>query len=165
MIFWRTFLESIKLPQKKALFKLNRTGMDIVVIYMFILLLFVSLPNLLQQIFNKADLSLEIDTFFLIIYFFIFYYLPMVVIVFLVISLIAYIGVGIAKIMKRKLRFAILWKMVAFTTTIPFTLYVLLALFFHLSDTFLLLSLLYTFILLIKMISIYPKRRQRSKKA
>src|SRR5690625_24494 len=86
MIFWRTFLESIKLPQKKALFKLNRTGMDIVVIYMFILLLFVSLPNLLQQIFNKADLSLEIDTFFLIIYFFIFYYLPMVVIVFLVIS-------------------------------------------------------------------------------
>src|SRR5699024_10477069 len=115
-------------------------------------------------IFNKADLSLEIDTFFLIIYFFIFYYLPMVVIVFLVISLIAYIGVGIAKIMQRKLRFAILWKMIAFTTTIPYPLYVLLTLFFLFSDTFLLLPLLYKIILLIKTITIYPKRRQRPKK-
>lgn len=164
MIFLHTFIESIKLPRKKSLFKLNRTGMDIVVIYMFILLMFVSLPTLIDQISNKADLSQEINVFFLIIFFFIFYYLPLVVIVFLLISLIAYIGVGIANLMQRKLRFAILWKMIAFTTTIPFVLYAILAIFLHLSNAFLWFSLLYTFILLIKMISIYPKRRDRTSK-
>lgn len=161
MIFWNVFLDSIKLPRKKSLFKLNRTGMDIVVIYMFILLLFVSLPNLLQQIANKESLGLEIDAFFLIIYFFIFYYLPMLVIVFLLISLIAYIGLGITKLMKRKLRFAILWKLIAFTTTTPFALYAVLTIFLHINDAYLLISLLYTFVLLIKMISIFPKRRPR----
>lgn len=162
MTFWQTFLQSIQLPKKKALFKLNRTGMDIVVIYMFILLLFVSFPDLLHQIMNKDNLSLEIDTFFLIIYFFIFYYLPFVVIIFLLISLIAYIGVGLSKWMQRKLHFSILWKMVAFTTTIPFVLYACLAILFPIRQTYLWFSLLYTFILLIKMISIYPKRKKRS---
>ena len=163
MIFWRTFIESIKLPSKKALFKLNRTGMDIVVIYMFILLLFVSIPSLIEEITTTNNFSSDLSLFFLIIFFFIFYFLPLNIIVFLFISLVAYIGIGITKIMRRKLRFSILWKMSAFSLTVPFTVYTVAALFFPISDTFLWLSLLYTFLLLIKMISIYPKRRIRSK--
>lgn len=162
MIFWRTFLNSIKLPQKKAMFQLNRTGMDIAVVYMFILLLIVSMPSLIERIKDAHLFGVDIELFFLIIYFFIFYYLPLTVIVFILLSIIAYIAVGITKLMKRKLHFSILWKMAAYTTTIPFLIYTIVALIFPISDTLLWLSLLYTLIVLIKIISVYPKIRQRT---
>lgn len=157
MIFWRTFLESIKLPQKKAMFKLNRTGMDIAVVYMFILLFIVSIPSLIVRIKDAHMLNVDIEWFFLIIYFFIFYYLPLIVIVFILLSALAYIAGGITKLMKRKLHFSILWKMAAYTTTVPFLLYTVIALIVPISDTFLWFSLLYTLIVLIKIISVYPK--------
>jgi len=157
MVFWHAFKESLKLPSKKALFKLNRLGMDIVVVYMFILLLFVSFPSLIEEITTPNDLSNHLNVFFLIIYFFIFYYLPMTIIVFVFISLIAYVGKGITIMMKRKLHFSILWKMYAFSTTLPFALYTIIALFYQFSNLFFWISLLYTMLLFIKMISIYPK--------
>lgn len=163
MIFWHVFKESIKLPNKKAMFKLNRIGMDIVVFYMFILLLFVSIPSFIQQITQTNNYINDLNIVFQIIYFFIFFYLPLNVIVFFFISLIAYIGVGITKIMRRKLHFSILWKMTAFTTTVPLIIYTIIALFTPIDIAFLWLFILYTLILLIKMISIYPKRRIRSK--
>ena len=162
MIFLQAFLHSIKLPSKKAMFQLNRIGMDITVLYMFILLMVVSIPSLIERLTATSGPGTDLNLFFLIIYFFIFYYLPMTLIVFLVLSLIAYIGVGIAKLMKRKLRYAILWKMSAFTTTIPLVLYTIVALIFPVSDSFLWLFFIYTFIFLIKIISVYPKRRIRS---
>lgn len=161
MTFWNIFRESIKLPSKKALFKLNRTGMDLSVIYMFILTFISSLPSLIGQLTNGIEANLHISTFFLIIYFFIFHYLPITTIVMIGVSLIAFIALGITKIMKRKLRFAILWKMTAYTTTIPFLLFTILAFIFPLSNYFLMLSILYTLILLIKMVSIYPQKRKR----
>lgn len=161
MIFLQTFLDSIKLPNKKALFRLNRIGMDIVVIYLAILLFFVSIPSLIEQVSNPSGLGANMSLFFLMIYFFIFYYLPLLIIVFSLLSLTAYLGTGLAKLMKRKLRFAILWKMSAFASTVPFTIYTIIALFFPINDVFLWVSLLYTFNLLIKMVSIYPKRRRR----
>src|SRR5690625_355730 len=153
MIFWYTFLESIKLPNKKAMFKLNRTGMDIAVVYMFILLLLVSIPSLIERI--TGVMSMDIELFFLIIYFFIFYYLPLTIIVFILLSIIAYAAVGLAKLMKRKLRFSILWKMAAYTSTTPFLVYTMIALFFPISDKLLWLSLLYTLIVLIKIIYVF----------
>lgn len=161
MIFWETFLESVKLPSKKALFKLNRTGMDIVVIYMFFLIIIVSIPSLVDQLIYAEGLSKETNVFFILIFFFIFHVLPLNIIVFVSLSLLSLIFLGITKLMQRKLRFAILWKMAAYTTTVPFIIYTLLALYFPIPNTYLWVSLLYTVILLIKMISIYPKRRQR----
>lgn len=163
MIFWKTFLDSIKLPSKRALFTLNRTGMDIVVIYMFFLILIVSIPSLIDQLSNTEGVSNDTNIFFILIFFFIFHVLPMNIIIFIIITLLSFIFVGITKLMKRKLRFSILWKMIAYTTTVPFIIYTILALFFSISNTFLWISLLYTLILLFKMISIYPKRRPRTK--
>lgn len=160
MTLWNVFLESIKLPKKKALFKLNRVGMDIVVIYLFILLLLVSIPSFIQQVTGTNGFIHDLNIFFQIIYFFIFYYLPMNLIVFSFLSLVAYIGLGITKIMNRKLRFSILWKMSAFSITLPFIIYTIVAMFIPISNIFLWLAILYTFILLSKMISIYPKRRR-----
>ncbi len=162
MIFLETFLESIKLPSKTALFKLNRTGMDIVVIYMFFLILIISIPSLVDQLLHPEGLSKETNVIFIIIFFFIFHVLPMNIIIFIAISLLSFIFLGITKFMQRKLRFAILWKMTAYTTTVPFIIYMILALFFHISHTYLWISILYTVILVIKMISIYPKRRMRT---
>lgn len=162
MIFLHVFINSLKLPSKNALFKLNRLGMDIVVIYMFILLFIVSVPSLIQQITTTSGFISELNLFFLFIYFFIFYYLPLNLIVFSILSLIAYLGKGLAKIMNRKLRFSILWKMCAFSTTLPFILYSIIAIFYSLDNIFLSASILYTLVLLIKMISIYPRRRKHS---
>src|SRR5699024_1797904 len=132
MIFWHTFINSIKLPGKQAMFKLNRTGMDITVVYMFILLFFVSLPTFVEQITNKT-----MNGLFLIIYYFMFSYLSLTIIVFVILSAVAYSGTGIAKLLKRKLRFSLLWKMSAYLTTIPFIIYMLLSFFFPVSDQFL----------------------------
>jgi hypothetical protein len=156
MAFLRTFLHSIRLPGKKAVFALNRTGMDIAVIYMFILMLLISVPSFVHAYLYGTGPYADLNLLFLSIYFFIFYYLPMTVIVFLLLSLIAYAGAWIASMTKRKLRFSILWKMCVFLSTVPFVVYTIIALIFDIPDTFLWFGLLYTFLLLLKVISIYP---------
>src|SRR5690625_2374435 len=104
MIFWHIFIESMKLHRKQSMFKLNRIGMDIVVFYLFILLLIVSIPSFIQQITQTNSYINDLNIVFQIIYFFIFFYLPLNVIVFSFLSLIAYIGLGITRLMPRKLR-------------------------------------------------------------
>ncbi len=143
------------------MFTLNRTGMDIVVVYLFILLLFVSVPPLIDRIIETKIAGVNIQQFFKIIYFFIFYYLPLNVIVFILISMIAYIGKGFAYILNRKLHYSLLWKMAAYTTTIPFVVYTVIALAFPVSDTLLWIGLLYTLLILIRLITIYPRRRTK----
>lgn len=158
MIFLTTFIQSLQLPKKKSVFKLNRIGMDIVVIYMFIILAFVSLPTLINQLTDSSELSIKIGTFFYLIYFFIFHYLVIIVLIFIVISIIAYIATKFTQLSGRKLHYSILWKMSAFSTTLPFLLYTTLAFFYNLNDNFLWLSFIYTFFLLYKIITIYPKK-------
>ncbi|TFJ92272.1 DUF1189 family protein [Lentibacillus salicampi] len=162
MIFWRTFLNSIQLPGRQAVFGLNRVGMDITVVYLFILLFFVSLPPSVDQLTTGA--GTEMNWLFFLIYFFIFYYLPLIIIIFLLISFVAYVGTGIAKLLKRKLRFPLLWKMVAYTTTNPFLLYTILSLFIPFDDVFVGLFSLYVFLSMIKIITVYPRRKQRIQK-
>src|SRR5690625_3576719 len=149
-VFWEIFNQSIKLPQKQAVFSLNRIGMDIAVIYLFILLGIASLPALVEQIVTNQVSSTHIHTFFLLIYFFIFYYLILVLIVFIALSLVAYIGTLITKTVKRRLRFSILWKMAAFTTTLPLILFSVISFFYPLSQLFLILVTIYIFFILIK---------------
>lgn len=162
MIFWHTFLQSIKLPNSNAMRNLNKIGMDVTVFYMFILILLASLPSFIQQLLNPDGLYMNINMFFFIIYFFIFFYLPLVIIVFTVISALAYICVGITTLLQRKLRFSILWKLLAYTTTIPFLLYTVIAFFHDLGIIYLFGSLAYSLSLTITMILSFPKRRNRT---
>src|SRR5690625_5192509 len=159
-VFWNTCIQSLKLPRREAVFALNRIGMDIVVVYMFLLLAIASIPGLIEQISsNRADSQLH--TFFLLIFFFIFYYLIIVVIVFSLLSLIAYIGTIIAKVTGRKLQFGLMWKMTAFATTIPLLAFTILSFFIPLTTLFILISSGFILYLLIRIILIYPKRKQR----
>ncbi|WP_164670542.1 DUF1189 family protein [Virgibacillus doumboii] len=161
MIFLQVFLKSIKLPNKQAMFKLNRIGMDITLIYMFILMLIVSIPSLVDRLTATSGPSADLHLFLLLVYFFIFYYLPITLMVFAMISLIAYIGTLIAKLLRRKVRFQILWKMTAYTTTIPFLLYTIIALIYPIEATYLWLFLVYSLLFIIKIITVYPKRKKR----
>ena len=158
---WNSFSHSLKLPQKKSVFYLNRIGMDITVIYMFILLAITSIPALLDQMASNKQSTLQLHPFFLSIYFFIFYYLVITITVFCIISLIAYVWTFIAKLLQRKLRFAILWKMVAYSTTIPFILFTVISFFYPVSYYFLFITIIYIFIILFKILLIYPRRKRR----
>lgn len=159
LTFVNTFLYSVQLPRKNAVFQLNRIGMDIVVIYMFLLLFIVSIPSLVDQLTNPDSFRANMNILFFIIYFFIFYYLPLTVIVFATLSMLAYIAKGFATMMKRKLHFAILWKMSALSTTLPFLIYTLLTFIFPIDDRVLWIGILYIIILLTKIILIYPRRK------
>jgi hypothetical protein len=131
---------------------------------MFILLLLASVPSFIDQLAGAGNLSAEMNILIFVIYFFIFFYLPLTVIVFLFLSIMAYIAVKIAQLMGRKLRFSILWKMSAYATTIPAVLYTGMALFFRVSNIFLLVFILFIFIMLLAIISVYPKRKKRRQK-
>lgn len=159
MNFLHVFLNSIRLPNKKALFRLNRIGMDTAVIYIFILLAIVSLPALVERLTDTSGLGSDISVLFKLIYFFMFYYLPLNLIIFTALSVLAYLGRGISLLMKRKLRFQILWKMGAFASTIPLLLYAAISFFHTLGSLYLIMASGYTVFLLILMIAIYPKKR------
>ncbi|WP_404450717.1 DUF1189 domain-containing protein [Virgibacillus necropolis] len=162
MIFLKAFLHSIKLPNKNAVFKLNRIGMDITVVYMFIIMAIVAIPALFDRITGSSDPGSDMAFFFLLIYFFMFYYLPLTIIVFVVISGVAYLYTWVAKILKRKLRFPLLWKMGAYTTTIPFFIYTIIAMIFSIDDSMLWVFFIYSLIVLLLIITVYPKRKKRN---
>src|SRR5699024_10186245 len=138
---------------------LNRIGMDITVVYMFILIGLISLPAMVNIL--QADANSGINLFFGLIYFFMFYYLPMTIGVFLLLALIAWIGTGIAKLLRRKLRFALICKMIAYISTILGLIYTIVALTIPLSPHMLWIFCLYVLLFLSSMITIYPKRRRR----
>lgn len=161
MILLQAFLNSVKLPNKQAIFKLNRIGMDITVLYMSILVLLVSIPSLVDRVTATAGASADMQLILLLVYFIIFYYLPLITMVLLLLSLVAYIGTGISRLMKRKIKFPILWKMSAYTTTIPFLLYTIIALIFTVDVMYLWLFLISSLFFIIKIITVYPKRKIR----
>ncbi len=162
-VFWNACSHSLKLPKKEAVFALNRIGMDVVVVYMFLLLAFASIPGLVEQIISNQDGS-QLHTLFLLIFFFIFYYLIIVIIVFGLLSLLAYIGTLIAKALSRKLQFGLLWKMTAFATTIPLLAFTILSFFLPLTVLFLSIASAFILFILIRIILIYPKRKQPHKR-
>jgi hypothetical protein len=161
MVLWKTFLLSIKLPSKQAVFKLNRIPMDITVFYMFLLLFIVSVPSLVNQLTEATGLGSDMNIVFQLIYFFIFYYLPLTIMVFLLITLLAYLFTWIARAIHRKLKLQIMWKMIAYTTTIPFLVYAIIAFFYPVRDIYLFVTALFSVILLFRIMMVYPKRRER----
>lgn len=152
---WTMFIKSVQLPRKTAAFSLNRIGMDTTVIYMFIILFISSIPTYIEQLKENERLS----AFFFSIFFFIFHYLPVVIVVFIALSILAWILSFIAKIAKRKLRFSILWKMAASATTIPLLIFTFVSFFYHLDTLYLVISIIFILLIVIRVIFLYPRRR------
>lgn len=159
-VFWNAFIQSLQLPKRKAVFTLNRIGMDVVVVYLFIFLAIASIPGLIDQL-SSNQVDIEIHPFFLLIFFFIFYYLIILLVVFTGISIIAYLGTLFATQTNRKLQFGLMWKMTAFATTIPLVAFTILSFFIPLSTIFLSVASIFILLILLKIILIYPKRKAR----
>lgn len=156
MMFWNVFKNSLLLPKKTAIFKLNRVGLDIAVFYNFILYFIISIPTLMNELRDS-----EMNVLFKLIYFFIFYYLPFTIIVFISLSIIAFLISILTKIFKRKLAYSLIWKISSFTTTIPLLLYLFVSIFYQIPSSLFVLAILYSIIILIRMIFIYPKRKTK----
>lgn len=159
MIFWNVFFNSIKLPNKKAMFQLNRVGLDIAIFYILLLLLITSIPSFIHRLTDMDSFGSDMNIVFTLIYFFIFYYLPLTIIIFGLIFMTSYLGKIFSKVVNRKLHYALLWKITAFTITIPFLLYTIIAIFFPVIDSYLWIAFIYSTVLLCRMILHYPKRR------
>ncbi|MUV37926.1 hypothetical protein JNUCC1_01732 [Lentibacillus sp. JNUCC-1] len=158
MVLWHTFIHSLKLPSKQAMFKLNRTGMDMAVIYMLILIFLSSIPTAVHMLTSGTN-EAGINIAFWLVYFFFIFYLPITVVVFLALTLLAYIGTLIAKLLNRKLKLSLLWKMSAYASTIPALAYTLYAFIFPLNLYIMWLMIAFIMIYLVKMITVYPKRK------
>src|SRR5699024_12831123 len=93
-----------------------------------------------------------------------YYYLIMTAELQLGISLIAYLGSWISALTKPKLRYSILWKMAACTTTIPIIIFTVMSFFIDVSIIFLSISITFHIIVFIQTIFLYPKRRHLRKR-
>lgn len=159
MIYYKTFLNSLKLPNKKAMFQLNRTGMDTAIIYIFILILIASVPEFVTRI-TSPDQVIAHDLIFTA-YFLIFYYVPLAIMTLFALSFVAYVYTLFAKIVERKLRFQIIWKLTAYTTTIPILLITSIAFFVPIPVFLLLPALIWITLLVTLMITSFPKYKKR----
>ncbi|WP_152657479.1 DUF1189 family protein [Oceanobacillus sp. CFH 90083] len=161
MNFIKILKESLFLPQKKAMFQINRIEMDKIMIYLFILFTIASLPELMFRLTNWTGLGGEMNIIFQLIYFFMFYYLILAILLLGVISLIAYLGRGVVHLANRKLSYGTLWKLTACSITIPTAVFTLTSFIWPIPDWFLGIFFIYPLLLLIRMVFLYPQKRTR----
>lgn len=155
MQLWRIFLFSSQLPSKKAMFKLNRTGMDWAIIYLCIMTIIISIPGFFGS--NQFDFGLNL--IFRLIYFFIFYYIPLLLMVILALSIISWAALLFAKWQKRKFRFQTLWKLAVFASTLPILVCTMISFTLLPASIIVISASLYIFLQLAIMIRHYPERR------
>ena len=161
MQFIKILKESLLLPQKKAMFQLNRIGMDKIMIYLFILFMLASLPEFVSRLTSWTGLGGEMNFILQLIYFFMFYYLILSILLIGVISFIAYLGRGIVRLSNRKLYYGTLWKLTACAMTIPIIVFSFISFIWPIPDWFLFIFFVYPILLLTRMIFLYPQKRIR----
>ncbi|SEP94610.1 DUF1189 family protein [Piscibacillus halophilus] len=147
---------SLLLPKKDALFKLNRMNMRDTLVYINILFLILFLPDIIRFINNVKDAKGSIPDVVIIQVVFL-YPALMIFITTLIVTLLAGIAYFIRNIIKRKLAFHQLWKMTAYALTWPILLYLLIKII-DLNNFLMIIPLLLYLLLITKMITIYPKR-------
>lgn len=151
------FKYSVTLPQKKALFKLNRMSMNITTLYIITLIFLLNIPSQLTMMFGTEISDVPRNSYIIqviIVYPFVILFSALVGI-----TLIALTGLLLAKLLKRKLTFQQLWKMSAYAVTSPLLLYYVLDYMGVSNVSVNLLFLLILFFILIKMIIIYPVKK------
>lgn len=155
MQLWRSFLYSSQLPGKKAMFAVNRTGMDWAIIYLCALVGILSIPGFTSS--EQFDFGLNFA--FRLIYFFIFYYIPLLLMLISALSVISWIAQLLAKWQKRKFRFQSLWKLSVHVATWPILLCTALSFIPVTTSVLVIGSCLFILLQLEIMIRHYPERR------
>ncbi|UFU01204.1 DUF1189 domain-containing protein [Radiobacillus kanasensis] len=149
---------SLLLPRKEALFRLNRVSMRNTIVYIFFLMLLLHLPDIvgaLMTIDENAEIPKEIFILNLIVS----YPLLLILSTFLGVSILAAISLLLIIFLKRKLAYHYLWKITTYALTIPYMIYKLLLnnleLTGYLAEV---ISLSILYYIMYKIITIYPKK-------
>ena len=147
---------SLSLPNKKAVFQLNRVKTKDFFLYIILLHIFLGLPgaiNMVIEVIHTGELS---AAFLLAITLY-----PFLIITFGIvgISILAALGIVMTTLLQRKLVYQLLWKMAMFATTTPIILYTLFDFFGLINGLVNTLLFMFFMFTLTKMILVYPKMK------
>ncbi|MCT2535488.1 DUF1189 domain-containing protein [Aquibacillus koreensis] len=157
MELFTSLKNSLLLPKKEALFRLNRISMRNTIVYVFVLMFLLLLPDSLMGMMESQNRPEGIDPSIFIIQMVVFYPLMILFVAITLVSVLAGFALLLKQLLRRKLKYQQLWKMTAYAMTIPFTIYAILStigLDYGIVTILLIGGLYY---LLYKMIVIYPK--------
>ncbi|WP_077622983.1 DUF1189 family protein [Sediminibacillus massiliensis] len=159
-----SFKNSLLLPKKHALFRLNRISMRNTIVYIFLLMFLLFLPEVVHSILHFEEEGKVLTRTVYIMEVIIFYPFSILFMVVTIVSLLAGLSVGIKKAAGRKLKYQQLWKMTSFAMTVPLIVFTILRLLFGFDGILIYLVFMAMFcFLMYRMITVYPKRAKRSK--
>ncbi|QAS52591.1 DUF1189 family protein [Halobacillus litoralis] len=126
MGFFNSLVNSLRLPKKEAMFHLNRKGITNTILYLFLLLLILFMPDMIATVIHMESNLTEVSRGRYIIQFLVFYPLLIVFLILVGVSVLAGGGLLMRKALGRKLAYQQLWKLTAYATTLPLILSVIL---------------------------------------
>ena len=147
---------SLSLPNKKAVFQLNRVKTKDFFLYILLLHILLGLPGAVKMLIDFISKG-EMDGSFLLgvtLY-------PFLIVTFGIvgISLLAAIGLFIRTVMRRRLVYQLLWKMAMYASTTPILLYTVFDLFGSVNWFVNLLLFGWFLFTFTKMILVYPRMK------
>lgn len=154
-----SLLKSLRLPKKEAMFHLNRKGMTHTILYLFVLLGVLFLPDMIYAVLYLDSTLTEVSRGQFLVQMFVFYPMFIIFLILIGVSILAGGGLLMRKALGRRLTYQQLWKMTAYATTLPLISSVLLKTIAVPDGISALLFMIIITFLLYKMITIYPKKK------
>ncbi|MGI8316318.1 DUF1189 family protein [Halobacillus mangrovi] len=157
MGFIDSLINSLRLPKREAMFRLNRKGMTNTIVYLFILLAVLFLPDMIRTIRNLDTNLTEVSRGQYLVQVIVFYPMFILFLILIGVSMLAGVALLMRKALGRKLTYQQLWKLTAYAATLPLILTVVLK-NIAIPDgvSAILFFLLFSF-LMYRMITIYPR--------
>ncbi|WP_223254537.1 DUF1189 family protein [Bacillus sp. HNG] len=153
-----TFMDSLRLPNKAAMKRLNKLEMRHTIVFLLLLLFIIALPIEINLLLDDSYKESDIPQNIYIIQVLLFYPFLMLFLGIAGISVLAGLGVGISKLTHRQLKFQFLWKMCAFALTKSVVLFAVANILIGthwIVNTIVFVLLFYT---ILRMIFHYPQR-------
>ncbi|MFT4416125.1 DUF1189 family protein [Fredinandcohnia humi] len=152
------FLDSLRLPNKAAMKRINRLEMRYTILFLLILLFVVALPIEISLLLDDSYKESDIPQNIYIIQVLLFYPFLMLFLGLTGITVLAGLGVGVSTLIHRHLKFQFLWKMSAFALTKPILIFAVIDLLIGGHWIINLLILIFLFSIIYRMILHYPKK-------
>ncbi|GAK06250.1 hypothetical protein JCM19037_4834 [Geomicrobium sp. JCM 19037] len=161
----KTILEflrlSIRLPEKQAVFTLNREGFGLPIVFLCFILFIVSIPLGLQMVLSGENMAAELALPIFFVYFTFLYYPFFVLTILTPLVFITLFLMMYARIVKRKMGFFMLYKISAFASIIPVIglSIMILTTVDWLQTVWIVISIVYILFVMIRVVHLYPPKR------
>ncbi|WP_059102945.1 hypothetical protein [Shouchella shacheensis] len=153
---------SVKLPQRKAVFVLNRKRVAGPFFYLCLLLFVVSIPLGAQMFLESVGPLSELPVFLFVLYFLLIFYPLFVLAVLAVLSILTAVIYVVSLCLHRKLTYLMIWKITLFAATLPLVGYGWLVMVqWEFMEGWVGLSTLFMLVVLIKTVLIYPPIKRK----